>query len=58
MVIIMLTNYNTIHIGEAVHYNVKEVTWKCYLNYFRWLYKQGIATPVMFQSGWAVKVNG
>lgn len=57
MIILMTRQYNCIHVGSAVHFNVREDTWQCYLMLFRWLFETSQGTPIMFQGGWSVEVK-
>ena len=57
MIIMMTGGYSTIHVGDTVYFKVSEITWQCYLKYFRWCWDTGQGIPLVFQGGWSMEVN-
>lgn len=57
MIIMMQALYNTVHVGDRVHYNVSEFTWQSYGRYIRWAEKEYRTVSLMFQGGWAIKIE-
>lgn len=58
MIILMLSGYSTIHVGDNIYYRVTESTWICYRKFFRWAYEEKYGVPLMFQGGWGIKLSG
>ena len=57
MIIMMTRSYNTIHVGDTIHFKVSEVTWQCYLKYFRWCWDNKLGIPLTFQGGCGMEVH-
>lgn len=58
MIILMISSYNTIHVGKRGYYNVSEVTWQCYCKFVRWAQDEYHTASLMFQGGWGIKIDG
>lgn len=56
MIILMITLYHTVHVGDHIHYNVSENTWQCYCRFIRALQNEGVVS-LCFQGGWGVKMR-
>lgn len=56
-IILMDALYRDIEVGENRYEGVSRTTWACYLKLFRWLFEEGLGTPQVYQTGWAISVN-